>query len=147
MYISKYCMNMTKSEIPMNFYVKLRKTAFSYSLFTWEQGRSSLYLEVHDVIESFCWSAFSEGRPSINHLIGNDSEGPPVTLRAIGGFAIPTQLCQHLWGHVVRCAHREPGIHLGAKINQVKLQHFLFKGISVIKQRFYFPTPLPRFFF
>ena len=38
---------------------------------------------IHDVVDGFGGCAFGEGGLHVHHLVGNDPEGPPVTLRAV----------------------------------------------------------------
>lgn len=60
-----------------------------------------MYLVVEDVMDCLGRSAFSKRRPGINHLIGYDTKGPPVTLNPIGALRAPIHGGQDLRGEEV----------------------------------------------
>lgn len=76
--------------------------------------RLHFYLKIQDVVASFSRGPFGKWRFSVGHFISDHSEGPPVTSRPIGGFAV-AQGAKHFRGHIVRSARGHLGIQLEKK--------------------------------
>lgn len=75
----------------------------------------SLHLEVHDVVEGAGGGSLGEWGSPIDHLIGDHSHGPPVTLQAIGASPVLIHHGQHFGSHVVWGPNGEFGIHLDTR--------------------------------
>lgn len=66
------------------------------------------YLIIHDVVDGFGGRAVSEGGLHVDHLIGDDSQGPPVALHPIAGLPT-TERGQNLWREEVLGTSRKLG--------------------------------------
>lgn len=72
--------------------------------------KSPSYLEVHDLGIGLRDGVCVEGCGPLQHLVGTDPQGPPVTLRAIASPSL--HRTQDLWGQVVGCAYCQGRVHL-----------------------------------
>lgn len=60
-----------------------------------------MYLKVEDVVDCLGSSATRKRRAGIDHLIGYDSKGPPVTINPVSAVRAPIHGCQDLRGEKV----------------------------------------------
>ena len=76
-------------------------------------GAGVTHLEVHDITVSDHDGIFGERRLAVEHFIGYDAQGPPVTLQAVRPL-VAVHTHQHFRGDVVGGAHR----HLSADLRK-----------------------------
>lgn len=69
----------------------------------------SMYLKVEDVVDCLGRSATRKRRPGIDHLIGYDPKGPPVTFSPVGAVRAPIHGFQDLGGEEVLGPNRDCG--------------------------------------